>query len=176
MEEEKIIPNTESGAESEEKVSYSADEVKALLQAEGDRRVSGARRKWERESREATEAEARRIACEMTDELIRETEELHACLELEREKSHRREREISVMHSLEKRSLPVELLPLIMAVDEESTEETADTLSRIISECASRETEKRLLSSKPRASSKGICLSSEEILNTPVAKLQELMG
>lgn len=85
---------------------YSAEEVRALLQSEGDRRVSGARRKWEKETEEAIAGEASKRAAELTASLEAERERLCAELEGERERSRQRERELEIVRLLGERDLP----------------------------------------------------------------------
>ena len=153
---------------------YSAEEVRALLQSEGDRRVTGARRKWEKEAEEAIAGEASRRAAELTASLEAERERLCAELEGERERSRQRERELEIVRLLGERDLPATLLPLIMPARDcaEAVGALADTVAAL----ASRETKRRLSSDAPKAAEKGIKFTSEELRTIPVARLQEMLG
>ena len=153
---------------------YSAEEVRALLQSEGDRRVSGARRKWEKEAEEAIAGEASRRAAELTASLEAERERLCAELEGERERSRQRERELEIVRLLGERDLPATLLPLIMPASDcvGAVGALADTVAAL----ASRETKRRLSTQAPKAAEKGIKFTSEELRTIPVARLQEMLG
>ena len=153
---------------------YSAEEVRALLQSEGDRRVTGARRKWEKEAEEAIAGEASRRAAELTASLEAERERLCAELEGERERNRQRERELEIVRLLGERDLPATLLPLIMPARDcaEAVGALADTVAAL----ASRETKRRLSSDAPKVAEKGIKFTSEELRTIPVARLQEMLG
>ena len=153
---------------------YSAEEVRALLQSEGDRRVSGARRKWEKETEEAIAGEASRRAAELTASLEAERERLCAELEGERERSRQRERELEIVRLLGERDLPATLLPLIMPARD--CAEAVGALADTVASLASRETKRRLSSDAPKAAEKGIKFTSEELRTIPVARLQEMLG
>lgn len=155
-------------------VFYSAEEVRALLQSEGDRRVSGARRKWEKETEEAIAGEASRRAAELTASLEAERERLCAELEGERERSRQRERELEIVRLLGERDLPATLLPLIMPARD--CAEAVGALADTVASLASRETKRRLSSDAPKAAEKGIKFTSEELRTIPVARLQEMLG
>ena len=153
---------------------YSAEEVRALLQSEGDRRVSGARRKWEKETEEAIAGEASKRAAELTASLEAERERLCAELEGERERSRQRERELEIVRLLGERDLPATLLPLIMPARD--CAEAVGALADTVASLASRETKRRLSSDAPKAAEKGIKFTSEELRTIPVARLQEMLG
>ena len=153
---------------------YSAEEVRALLQSEGDRRVSGARRKWEKEAEEAIAGEASKRAAELTASLEAERERLCAELEGERERSRQRERELEIVRLLGERDLPATLLPLIMPARD--CAEAVGALADTVAVLASRETKRRLSSDAPKAAEKGIKFTSEELRTIPVARLQEMLG
>lgn len=155
-------------------VFYSAEEVRALLQSEGDRRVSGARRKWEKETEEAIAGEASKRAAELTASLEAERERLCAELEGERERSRQRERELEIVRLLGERDLPATLLPLIMPARD--CAEAVGALADTVAVLASRETKRRLSSDAPKAAEKGIKFTSEELRTIPVARLQEMLG
>ena len=153
---------------------HSAEEVRALLQSEGDRRVSGARRKWEKETEEAIAGEASKRAAELTASLEAERERLCAELEGERERSRQRERELEIVRLLGERDLPATLLPLIMPARD--CAEAVGALADTVASLASRETKRRLSSDAPKAAEKGIKFTSEELRTIPVARLQEMLG
>ena len=148
---------------------YSAEEVRALLQSEGDRRVSGARRKWEKETEEAIAGEASKRAAELTASLEAERERLCAELEGERERSR-----LEIVRLLGERDLPATLLPLIMPARD--CAEAVGALADTVASLASRETKRRLSSDAPKAAEKGIKFTSEELRTIPVARLQEMLG
>lgn len=157
------------------KVVYTAEEVRALLQSEGDRRVSGARRKWEREMGGEIESAAKERARELTTELSAEAEGLRIALaEAERKMAHR-ERELNVMRGLDARSLPQSLLPLFMAAEEGSEEALMESLSAVIADEAARRVRDRLGAPAPSVPPKKRVPTDEEYRTLPVATLQEML-
>lgn len=156
-------------------VTYTAEEVRSLLQSEGDRRVSGARRKWEREMGDEIASAAEDRARELTSQLSAEADELRAALiETERKMAYR-ERELTVMRGLDERSLPKELLPLFMAAEEGTEVGLMESLSAAIAEEAARQVIERLGAPAPVISPKKRVPTEEEYRTLPVATLQEML-
>lgn len=173
-------PSLEEGRGSVDKSSvtdkvYSEKEVRLLLQSEGDRRVSGARRRWEREMVGEIAAAAEIRARELTRELEERELELRESLEETRRLMAYRERELGVIRSLDSRSLPVKLLPVFMAVEEGTEEELMDSLSRVIEEEARSRVRDRLASPAPVLPPKKRLPTEEEYRTLPVATLQKML-
>lgn len=160
---------------SEEKTIYTAEEVRALLQSEGDRRVSGARRKWEKEMGTEIESAAQSRARELTDQLNCEAETLRAALAEAEEKMAHRERELSVMRGLDSRALPQKLLPIFMAAEQGTEEELMDSLTAVIADEAARQVMERLSSPAPTVPPKKRVPTEEEFRTLPVAELQRML-
>lgn len=174
-ENEEMTSPKEEPEKKSEKVTYTVEEVRAMLQAEGDRRVSGARRKWEREMGDEIVSCAEERAREMTLELSAEAEELRAALAESEKKMARRERELRVMRGLDERSLPRGLLPLFMAVEEDREVELMESLSSAIAEEAKRQVIERLGAPAPIVVPKKRVPTDEEYRTLPVATLQRMM-
>ena len=167
--------NEERAEKSEEKTLYTAEEVRALLQSEGDRRVSGARRKWEKEMGDEIESAAESRARELTDQLNSEKENLRVALAEAEEKMAHRERELSVMRGLDSRALPQKLLPIFMAAEQGSEEELMDSLTAVIADEAARQVMERLASPAPTVPPKKRVPTEEEFRTLPVAELQRML-
>lgn len=159
----------------EEKAVYTADEVRAMLQSEADRRVSGAKKRWERELGDRIEEEAKRLAGEMTSEYAERITALEDELSAAHEKSLRRERALEISAALERAALPGELLPMIEAAEAGTEQALIDALRRTVDECSLAECARRVGTKPPSAAETKRALTSEEIRALPVARLAELM-
>lgn len=164
-----------TAAKAAEKATYTADEVRALLQSEGDRRVAGAKKKWEKETEEKIAASAEEMARTMTDSLRAEADGLRRALGEAEAEMASRERELALMNKLGERGLPKELLPMILPTEAGTESDVIDAICRVIDGCAKREVEARLRSSAPAAASGKHMPTADEVRTLPVAKLAELM-
>lgn len=173
--EERDGQNARGETNEAQKTTYTADEVRALLQSEGDRRVSGAKKRWERELRDRIGEEAKAIAEEMNAELSERITELESSLTESRQQQKKRERELAISAALAEASLPMELLPLICSVENGSEDSVIDAIGKTVDKKAREMCEKRLTSKAPAAGEICRTLSPEEIRTLPVARLAELM-
>lgn len=157
------------------KVTYTAEEVRAMLQSEADRRVSGARKRWEKELGDRIEAEARQLAGKMSSDYAGKIAALEAKLSEALEQNRSRERELEIIAALGRASLPGELLPMVKAAGEGTEQDLIDALRRTVDECTLAECARRIGTKGPAAETRR-SLTSEEIRSLPVARLAELMG
>lgn len=157
------------------KATYTADEVRALLQSEGDRRVAGAKKKWERETEEKIAATAAGMAADMTESLRAEADGLRRALGEAEAARAARERELSLVAALGERGLPRSLLPMILPAEAGTETALIDALCAVVDGMAKREVEARLKSCAPAAASGKRLPTADEVRTLPVAKLAELM-
>ncbi len=158
----------------EQKSTYTADEVRAMLQSEADRRVSGAKKRWEKEFGDRIETRSRELAERLTSDYAERIAALEGELADAIERSRRRERTLEIAAALERASLPGELLPMVEAAEEGSEQELIDALRRTVDERSLEECARRLGTRGPAAGG-GRTLTTEEIRSLPVARLAEIM-
>lgn len=170
------VPEASVAAHSgeEQKSTYTADEVRAMLQSEADRRVSGAKKRWEKEFGERVETRSRELAERLTSDYAERIAKLEGELAAALERSRHRERTLEIAAALEKASLPGELLPMVEAVEAGREQEMIDALRRTVDERSLEECTRRLGTRAPAAGG-GRTLTSEEIRSLPVARLAEIM-
>lgn len=157
-----------------EKDTYTAEEVRAMLQSESDRRVSGAKKRWEKELAERIETRSRELAERLTSDYTERIAALEEELGTALEGSRRRERSLEIAAALERASLPGELLPMVEAAEEGTEQALIDALRRTVDERSLEECARRLGTKAPTAGG-GRTLTTEEIRSLPVARLAEIM-
>ena len=167
----KAAPNTARA----EKQSYSAEEVRAIAQSEADRRVTGAKKRWERELGERVESEAKRLADEQTSEYAERITALEGELAAERAASARRERRLAIDAALAAAGLPSALAPLVEGVAEGDESAAIEAIARAVDESAKAECARRVVMKAPAAPETKRTLTENEIRALPVARLAELM-
>ena len=155
--------------------AYTADEVRAMVQSESDRRVSGARAKWERDLAERVEAEANARAAQLTAAYAERIAELEGDLAAERERSERRERRLAIGAALDAAGLPSELAALVEGVAPGGEAEAIAAVKSAVDERAAAQCARRVASKAPAAGEAKRTLTPSEILSLPVARLSELM-
>ena len=155
--------------------SYSADEVRALVQSEADRRVTGAKKRWERELGERIEGEAKRLAEELTAQYGERIAVLEGELAAEREAGARRERRLAIDAALAAAGLPAALAPLVEGVGAGGESEAIAAIKSAVAERALAECAKRIGTTAPAAGETKRSLTENEIRALPVARLAELM-
>lgn len=158
----------------EQKDTYTADEVRTMLQSEADRRVSGAKKRWEKELADRIEVRSRELAEKLTSDYAERIAALEGELAQTLERSRCRERSLEIAAALERASLPGELLPMVEAAEEGREQELIDALRRTVDERSLEECARRLGTRGPAAGG-GRTLTTEEIRSLPVARLAELM-
>ena len=155
--------------------SYTADEVRAIVQSEADRRVTGAKKRWEQKLGERVESEAKRLADELTAGYGERIAELEGELAAEREASAKRERRLAIGAALGEAGLPAQLAPLVEGVEIGAESAAIETLRQAVNERALDECAKRVVTRAPAAGETKRSLTENEIRALPVARLAELM-
>lgn len=141
--------NTNQNQEPEVK-TYSEEEVQALLQQEGDRRVSEALKKAEKK-KEAAIKEAQRLAA------MNEQEKYEYELQQREEAIAQKEQQIALMENkneaskiLAEKGISISLVDFIVAEDADTMKSNIDLLDKAFKESVKAEVEKRLSSSTPK--------------------------
>lgn len=164
----------ETGEGSAEK-TYTESEVQALLQQEGDRRVSSALKKQQKEF-EAKQAEADKLRA-MDENQRKEYEYTQKLQELEQ-----REREFTVAQNkleatkvLANRELPIEFVDYIVAEDADTMMENINTFERLFKAAVADAVAKKIASPAPKGGSvKQTGMTKEEFRKLSVAQQSEL--
>ena len=164
----------ETGEASGEK-TYTESEVQALLQREGDRRVSNALKKQQKEF-EAKQAEADKLRA-MDENQRKEYEYTQRLQELEQ-----KEREFTVAQNkleatkvLANRELPIEFVDYIVAEDADTMMENINTFERVFKAAVADAVAKKIASPAPKGGSvKQTGMTKEEFRKLSVAQQSEL--
>lgn len=164
----------ETGEASVEK-TYTESEVQALLQREGDRRVTNALKKQQKEF-EAKQAEADKLRA-MDENQRKEYEYTQKLQELEQ-----REREFTVAQNkleatkvLANRELPIEFVDYIVAEDADTMMENINTFERLFKAAVADAVAKKIASPAPKGGSvKQTGMTKEEFRKLSVAQQSEL--
>ena len=165
---------TEQVTENQEK-TYTEAEVQAMLQREGDKRVSGARKKWQAElDTKLAEAEKLRNMDETQrkeyeyEQKVKEFEEKERQFNLTQNK-------VEAAKVLSNRGLPVEFVDYIVAEDAETMMENINTFETAFKAAVADAVSKKIASPTPKDSSvKQTGLTQEEFLKMNTAQRAEL--
>lgn len=164
----------ETGEASVEK-TYTESEVQALLQSEGDRRVTSALKKQQKEF-ETKQAEAEKLRA-MDENQRKEYEYTQKLQELEQ-----REREFTIAQNkleatkvLANRELPIEFVDYIVAEDADTMMENINTFERAFKAAVADAVAKKIASPAPKGGSvKQTGMTKEEFRKLSVAQQSEL--
>ena len=164
----------QTGEASVEK-TYTESEVQALLQREGDRRVTNALKKQQKEF-ETKQAEAEKLRA-MDENQRKEYEYTQKLQELEK-----REREFTVAQNkleatkvLANRELPIEFVDYIVAEDADTMMENINVFERAFKAAVADAVAKKIASPAPKGGSvKQTGMTKEEFRKLSVAQQSEL--
>ena len=164
----------QAGEASVEK-TYTESEVQALLQREGDRRVTNALKKQQKEF-ETKQAEAEKLRA-MDENQRKEYEYSQKLQELEK-----REREFTVAQNkleatkvLANRELPIEFVDYIVAEDADTMMENINVFERAFKAAVADAVAKKIASPAPKGGSvKQTGMTKEEFRKLSVAQQSEL--
>lgn len=159
----------------EEKKTYTQEEVNELLQREADRRVSQALQKQEKKNQEKVR-EAEKLA------RMNEQEKFQYELEQREKAIEEKEKALSLAENkneagkiLADKGLSLELVDFIVAEDAETMKQNITKLERAFKESVKREVEKRLSSSSPKRNlPPDEVMTKESFMKLPLAKQQEI--
>lgn len=155
--------------------TYTEEEVQALLQKEGDRRVSSAQKKWEKDL-ENKMAEAEKLR-NMDESQRKEYEYTQKLQELEqREKDFAiAQNKVEAMKVMSNRNLPVEFIDYIVAEDAETMMTNINTFEKMFNSAVADAVAKRIASPAPKTgSAKQTGLTREEFKKLSVAQQAEI--
>ena len=155
--------------------AYAESEVQALLQREGDRRVTNALKKQQKEF-ETKQAEAEKLRA-MDENQRKEYEYTQKLQELEK-----REREFTVAQNkleatkvLANRELPIEFVDYIVAEDADTMMENINVFERAFKAAVADAVAKKIASPAPKGGSvKQTGMTKEEFRKLSVAQQSEL--
>ena len=155
--------------------TYTESEVQALLQREGDRRVTNALKKQQKEF-ETKQAEAEKLRA-MDENQRKEYEYTQKLQELEK-----REREFTVAQNkleatkvLANRELPIEFVDYIVAEDADTMMENINVFERAFKAAVADAVAKKIASPAPKGGSvKQTGMTKEEFRKLSVAQQSEL--
>lgn len=155
--------------------TYTEEEVQKLLQQEGDRRVSSAQKKWQKEM-ETKIAEAEKLKA-MDETQRREYEYTQKLQELEQ-----RERDFAITQNkleatkvLANRGLPIEFVDYIVAEDAETMMTNITTFEKAFNSAVADAVAKKISSPAPKTGSvKQTGLTREDFKKLSVAQQAEL--
>jgi len=163
----------QQGKKDDDKKTYTQEELKAMLQAETDKRVTEALKtsqaKWEKEfkatlEKEKTEAErmAKLNEDEKRAEIFRKKDE-----ELARKQSEIefRELKLETINMLNEKSLPIEFAEVLIGKDAESTKKGIEIFEKSFQKAVEKAVDEKLKSNPPGGSS-----GSKDNLNNPWSK------
>ena len=155
--------------------TYTEEEVQVLLQKEGDRRVSSAQKKWEKDL-ETKMAEAEKLR-NMDERQRKEYEYTQKLQELEqREKDFAiAQNKVEAMKVLSNRNLPVEFIDYIVAEDAETMMNNITTFEKLFNSAVADAVAKRIASPAPKTgSAKQTGLTREEFKKLSVGQQAEI--
>ena len=170
--------NTNIGNENQEQEvkTYTQEEVDALLQAETDRRISSAQKKWEKKSQEKVR-EAEKLA------KLSEQERFQYELEQREKKIAEKEKQMALMENkaeaskaLNERGISIALADFVVAEDADTMMENIKLLEEEFKKSVKAEVEKRLAGSSPKKNLESKGISKEEFMKLSFAKQTELLN
>jgi hypothetical protein len=168
------IENTgiENEVETPEVKTYTQEEVMALLQQEGDRRVSQALKKQQKEfdkKLSLSKLDDNERAKAEKDNRIAELEEQLAAFQIEKNKSELK----SVLSS---RGLSAEFADIVAITDDiETSQANIDKLDKLFKAAVKAEVEKRLAGNAPKGNGGAApTITKDNIKNMSIAELQRL--
>ncbi len=167
-------PGEETGGTSTPK-TYTEEEVQALLQKEGDRRVSSAQKKWEKDlENKMAEAEKLRNMDESQRKEYEYTQKLQELEQRERDFAIAQNK-IEAMKVLSNRNLPVDFIDYIVAEDAETMMENITKFEKTFNSAVADAVAKRIASPAPKTgSAKQTGLTREEFKKLNIQQQAEI--
>lgn len=131
--------------------TYTQAELDALLQAETDRRITAAQKKWEK-STEYKLKEAEKLSKMSEEERNKaKIEELQAELIKRDKEVSLRENKISCITEMEKRNIPTQLVDFIVSDDADIMLENLNKFEKSLKKLVNDEVNKRISGTNPKA-------------------------
>lgn len=146
MEENTVTTETPS----EGQKTFTQEEVTQLLQQEGDRRVSQARKTWEQKKEKEISEAIKLSQMSEQDRHIAELQKREEALE-ERERAYQLlENKNAASQILAERGLSIKLADFVLAEDAETMKSNIDLLEMCFKQSVKEEVEKRIKTSQPK--------------------------
>lgn len=167
-------PGEETGGTPTPK-TYTEEEVQVLLQKEGDRRVSSAQKKWEKDlENKMAEAEKLRNMDESQRKEYEYTQKLQELEQRERDFAIAQNK-IEAMKVLSNRNLPVDFIDYIVAEDAETMMENITKFEKTFNSAVADAVAKRIASPAPKTgSAKQTGLTREEFKKLNIQQQAEI--
>lgn len=155
--------------------TYTEEEVQVLLQKEGDRRVSSAQKKWEKDlENKMAEAEKLRNMDESQRKEYEYTQKLQELEQRERDFAIAQNK-IEAMKVLSNRNLPVDFIDYIVAEDAETMMENITKFEKTFNSAVADAVAKRIASPAPKTgSAKQTGLTREEFKKLNIQQQAEI--
>ena len=155
--------------------TYTEEEVQALLQKEGDRRVNSAYKKWEKDlENKMAEAEKLRNMDESQRKEYEYTQKLQELEQRERDFAIAQNK-VEAMKVLSNRNLPVEFIDYIVAEDAETMMNNINTFEKMFNSAVADAVAKRIASPAPKTgSAKQTGLTREEFKKLNIQQQAEI--
>ena len=155
--------------------TYTEEEVQALLQQEGDRRVSSAQKKWQKDlENKMAEAEKLRNMDESQRKEYEYEQKLHELEDREREFAITQNK-LEATKVLANRNLPVEFVDYIVAEDAETMMANITTFEKLFNSAVADAVAKRIASPAPKTgSAKQTGLTREEFKKLSISQQAEI--
>lgn len=155
--------------------TYTEEEVQALLQQEGDRRVSSAQKKWQKDlENKMAEAEKLRNMDESQRKEYEYEQKLHELEDREREFAITQNK-LEATKVLANRNLPVEFVDYIVAEDAETMMANITTFEKLFNSAVADAVAKRIASPAPKTgSAKQTGLTREEFKKLNIQQQAEI--
>lgn len=168
-----VETSTQVGEGASEK-TYTEAEVQALLQSEGDRRVSSALKKQAKEF-ETKMAEAEKLKS-MDEEQRKDYEYNQKLQELEK-----REREFNIAQNkleatkvMNNRGIPIELVDYVVADDAETMMSNITTLEKVFKACVADAVAQKIATPTPKTGGKQVGMTKEDFRKLSIAERASL--
>ena len=178
---EERIDNVETGTEQEQQeekvLTFTQEELDALIQSKSDQRVSQALKTAEKKKAQAVK-EAEKLA------KLSEQERYEYELQQREQKLIEKERQMAILENkaeaskaLSERHISPALTELVVAEDADTMMENIKLLDDVFKECVKKEVELRLAGSSPKKNlGDGKGMTREEFMKLSLAKQSELLN
>lgn len=160
----------EEKKEQTEVKTYTQEEVDALLQAEGDRRVTQALKKKEKEMSEAAklsamdESEKAKYQLEQKERDLQERERILAL----------NENKYAAVKILAEKGLPVQLADFIVAPDADTTKANIKTVEKIMNDAVAEAVKKQIGYTPGTSGNSKAPLTKEDVMKMSLREQQDL--
>lgn len=156
--------------------TYTQAEVDALIQREGDRRVTEALKKQERKTADKIREAEKLASMDANEKYEYELQKREAALAEKEQKLQMAENKSACMDILADKNIPVQLADLVVDSNAECMNERIKMLEKCFNDAVKEEVKKRLTSTTPKSgnSTKEIGISKEAFKKMSIVDRQKL--